>query len=280
MSSILLHFLPHYLAAAVFGLLGVHFWRSRWANTENARVAVPMQSWERLLILGGLVLHGLALYDGIMGNGEMRFSFALALALMLWLAVLIYWLESFHARMEGMQPMVLPLAAVCALAPPLFPIAHPLPHAASLGFKLHFMASMLAYSFFTLAAMHAVFMGFAERKLHRRALTKSLASLPPILVMESLLFRMIFLGFLLLTVALASGVLFSEELFGKALTFDHKTIFAFISWGIFAALLLGRRIYGWRGRLALRWTMTGFLLLLLAYIGSRFVLEVILGRAG
>jgi ABC-type uncharacterized transport system permease subunit len=73
-------------------------------------------------------------------------------------------------------------------------------------------------------------------------------------------------------------VFFSETLFGKALTFNHKTLFAFLSWVIFAALLTGRHLRGWRGRLALRWTLAGFATLLLAYVGSRFVLEVILGR--
>ena len=96
--------------------------------------------------------------------------------------------------------------------------------------------------------------------------------------MESVLFRMIGSAFLLLTVTLISGLLFSEQIFGKALVFDHKTVFAFASWMIFAALLVGRHRYGWRGRIALRWTLAGFLLLILAYIGSRFVSEVVLGR--
>ena len=97
--------------------------------------------------------------------------------------------------------------------------------------------------------------------------------------MEALLFRMIVIAFILLTIALVTGSIYSEEIFGKPLSFDHKTLFAFISWGIFAALLIGRRVWGWRGRTALRWTMAGFMVLLLAYIGSRFVLEVILGRS-
>lgn len=278
MPSILLHFLPHYLASALYAALGFHFWHTRWAETDKPKVNIPMQSWERWAILAALGVHGTGLYDGLFGAGDMRFSFSFALSLMLWLAVFIYWLESFHARMEGLQPMVLPLAAACALLPTLFPTAHVLPHADSVGFKLHFMAAMLAYSLFTLSAMHAVFMGFAERKLHQRSLTKGLTSLPPLLTMEALLFRMIMVGFLLLTAALASGSLFSEALFGKAFSFDHKTLFAFASWVIFAALLIGRQAWGWRGRTALRWTMAGFFLLLMAYVGSRFVVEVILGR--
>ena len=101
-----------------------------------------------------------------------------------------------------------------------------------------------------------------ERKLHQGALNGYQADLPSILSMESLLFRMIGIAFLLLTLTLLSGLFFSEQIFGKAFVLDHKTVFAFASWAIFAALLLGRYSYGWRGRIALRWTLAGFLLLL------------------
>ncbi len=237
-----------------------------------------MQPWERVAILIALSIQGYGLFEGLFGAGGMRFSFSFALSLMLWLAVLIYWLESFRARMDGLQPMVLPLAAAAAAAPAAFPQMRVVAHAGAWGFQLHFLTAMLAYSLFTLSALHAVFMGFAERKLHQRAFTRGLASLPPILTMEALLFRMITVAFVLLTATLASGVLFSEILFGRAMAFDHKTLFAVASWGIFAALLVGRRVYGWRGRVALRWTLAGFMALLLAYIGSRFVAEVVLGR--
>jgi ABC-type uncharacterized transport system permease subunit len=103
-------------------------------------------------------------------------------------------------------------------------------------------------------------------------------NLPPLLVMEKMLFRIIWAGFILLTLTLFSGVIFSQEVFGQSVTFSHKTLFSFISWGVFAALLIGRHFYGWRGRTAIRWTLTGFTILLLAYIGSKFVLEIILQR--
>src|SRR5258708_1667826 len=96
--------------------------------------------------------------------------------------------------------------------------------------------------------------------------------------MERLLFRVILAGFAFLTLTLLTGIVFSETLFGRAMKFDHKTVFAVVSWFIFAALLAGRYFYGWRGRTALRWTLAGFVALLLAYVGSRFVLEVILRR--
>ncbi|MNC85052.1 Inner membrane protein YpjD [compost metagenome] len=121
-------------------------------------------------------------------------------------------------------------------------------------------------------------MALLERRLHDGALPRALRGLPPLLAMETLLFRIIWAGFILLTLTLASGVAFSEELFGKAAKLNHKTVFGVLSWIVFAALLAGRHIYGWRGRVAVRWTLAGFLMLVLAYIGSKFVLEVILGR--
>jgi len=163
--------------------------------------------------------------------------------------------------------------------PSIFPGQHLLANADSLQFRAHFLIAMLAYSLFTLAALHAMLMAFAEKQLHRGRLTPLLAGLPPLLTMETLLFRLIHVAFALLTLTLASGILFSESLFGKALTFNHKTVFAILSWFIFAHLLAGRHFRGWRGRKALRWTLAGFVALLLAYVGSRFVLEVILGRA-
>jgi ABC-type uncharacterized transport system permease subunit len=149
-------------------------------------------------------------------------------------------------------------------------------------FRAHTVLAMLAYSFFTLAALHALLMTMVERRLHGHAGGRSIkglwASMPPLLTMESMLFRLIASGFALLTLTLASGAVYSETLFGQAMKFNHKTLFAIISWLIFAALLCGRYLYGWRGRQALRWTLSGFASLLLAYIGSRFVLEVILQR--
>ena len=275
----MLGILPHLLAASLYAFLGFHFWRTRWADTASVAQR-GIVTWERLALLVTLLLHGVALNEDLFGEGAMRFGFGAALSLMLWLAVLIYWIEGFHARMEGLQPLALPLAAVCTLLPGFFPGQHLLANIASPMFRAHFLVAMVAYSLFTLAALHAIIMAVAERRLHRGELSKPLASLPPLLTMESLLFRLIFIAFILLTLTLASGIAFSETLFGKALAFNHKTLFSVISWLIFAALLVGRFAYGWRGRTALRWTLAGFAALLLAYIGSRFVLEVILGRAG
>lgn len=271
--------LPHLITASLYAFLGFHFWRTRWAN-DSSRALQGMQGWERLALAIALLLHGHMLYGELFGGGVMRFGFSTALSLMLWLAVLIYWVESFRARMEGLQPLALPLAGLCALLPGLLPGQHILTNVTSAMFRIHFFIAMVAYSLFTLAALHAIIMAVAERRLHRGELTRPLASLPPLLTMEALLFRLVLVAFVLLTLTLVSGIAFSETLFGKPLEFNHKTLFSVLSWMIFAALLTGRYARGWRGRKALYWTLAGFATLLLAYVGSRFVLEVVLGRTG
>ena len=235
-------------------------------------------AWERFWLLLALIVHGITLGQGIFPPSGMVFSFAIAISLIIWLAIALYWIESFYAPIQGLQMLGLPVASLAVLLPLAFPAHHVLINASTSQFRIHFLMAMLAYSLFTLAALHAILMAIAETRLHRGRLTPLLVGLPPLLTMEALLFRLIHLAFFLLTLTLGSGILFSETLFGKAATFNHKTVFAVLSWVIFAALLSGRHVYGWRGRKALRWTLAGFITLVLAYVGSRFVLEIVLGR--
>ena len=254
--------------------LAWHFWHSRW----RTRAADGLRSWERAAILLPLALHGWLLYDGVFAR-ELRFGFAQALSVMMFLGVAVYWLESLFYNLEGMLPLALPLAAVAVALPALFPgLASTGAHAAAAEFKLHLALAMIAYGLFVIALLHAALMSFAERHLHLKG-TIAFPNLPPLLTLESLLFRMIGAAFVFLTLTLLTGIAFSETLFGRAWRFEHKTVFAVLSWLIFAWLLAGRWRYGWRGRTALRWTLTGFVMLLLAYVGSRFVLEVLLQRA-
>jgi ABC-type uncharacterized transport system permease subunit len=263
-------------AFLLYAALAFHFWRTRWRGAS----APGFARWERPAILAPLALHTWLVYDMLWAAPELRFGFGQALSMTLWLAVIIYWIESRFLELEGMQAPVLALAAVCVPLPALFQgLASPAPaaeHSAEL--RMHLALAMIAYGMFTIAALHALLMTLMERRLHGRALVGPIAALPPLLVMERLLFRVILVGFAFLTLTLVTGIAFSETLFGRAMKFDHKTVFAIASWVIFAALLAGRYLYGWRGRTALRWTLAGFVALLLAYVGSRFVLEVILRR--
>jgi ABC-type uncharacterized transport system permease subunit len=266
------------LATLSYAGLAFHFWRTRWSGS-----ALPgIVTWERIGILVALALHSVLLYEELFLTQELRFGFAFALSAMLWLTVLIYWAESLFLRLEGIQALVLGLAALCVPLPALFPGLVTPPAARSIAFRLHTVLAVLAYGLFTMAALHALLMTVLERRLHGHAragsLGGALSALPPLLSMEIVLFRLIAVGFVLLTLTLATGIVYSETIFGQAMKFNHKTVFAIVSWLIFAALLAGRYFYGWRGRVALRWTLAGFLTLLLAYVGSRFVMEVVLQR--
>ena len=275
----MLSFIFYPITSLMYMALAVYFWRTRW--TAAAATPAPgavSSTLEHLLVLIALALHGALLYQAVFAGDGMHLGIGNALSTIVWLTVTIYWLGSLFYRVDGLQAMVMPVAAACVLLPALFPATRALPNTELAAFKAHLLISMFAYSLFTIASLHVLLMALLERRLHGGELPAALQKLPPLLTMETLLFRIIGAGFLLLTLTLASGIVFSEELFGKAMRFNHKTVFGILSWLIFAALLGGRQLYGWRGRIAVRWTLAGFLMLVLAYVGSKFVLEVILGR--
>ena len=260
------------LVSLLYALVGWHFWRTRWRSVQ------PAGAWEKSLPVPALALHLLLLMDTVTNPAGLNLGVGNALSAIIWLAGLIYWLGSFRYRLEALQAPLALLAAVAVLAPLGLPATHVLDNTGSLAFRMHLLIALLAYSLFTIAALHAALMAVVEKRLHHVNQPDMVANLPPLLTLESLLFRIIGVGFVLLTLTLASGMLFSEELFGKPMQFNHKTIFAILSWLIFAALLSGRRLWGWRGRIAIRWTLAGFVMLVLAYIGSKFVLEILLQR--
>ncbi|MEO1767254.1 cytochrome C assembly family protein [Thiobacter aerophilum] len=263
------------LTALLYGGLA-WYCRHRAAQPENS--ARPGLS---LLLVLPLALHGGLLYVSIFTEQGMNMGVGNALSAITWVTLLLYAATSVRYHLQALHPVVLPVAAGGALMPLLLRDEHVLPYGGLALFQAHFAAAFLAYALFTIAALHGLVMALAEKRLHARE-PSALSGLPPLMTMERLLFRIIGAGFVLLTVTLASGMLFSEELFGKPLSFayftQHKTVFALLSWLIYGALLLGRRIYGWRGRTALIWSLAGFTALLLAYVGSKAVLEVLLHR--
>lgn len=245
--------------------------------------------WCRLASVGTIVawvLHGVSLAQHAIGPDFLRLGFAVMLSATLWITVAAYWVENRKFTVDGFRLLVLPTAAVVVILPVLFPGSLvPLVGKSPL-FSWHIVLSTLAYSSLTIAAFHAVLMAIQESRLHvlpaagmrRSWFAAAIDRLPALLTMERVLFRLIGFGFALLTLTVISGVFFSEELFGKAFKWEHKTIFTMLSWVLFGILLAGRKWRGWRGKTALSFTLTGFTTLLLAYVGSRFVMEVVLHR--
>jgi ABC-type uncharacterized transport system permease subunit len=252
-------------------------------------ISAFLPSQQRLAIsigtAAGWLLHGGALWADMMAPGSLRIGFAVMLSSTLWISVAAYWLENRNLSLDGLRVLVLPTAAVAVILPAVFPgSVVPLANKSSL-FPWHILIATLAYSTLTIAAFHAVLMVLQESRLHTRPgvqrggwLAAAIDRLPALLTMEKLLFRLIGFGFGLLTLTVLSGVVFSEQLFGMAFKWDHKTVFTMLSWALFGLLLAGRAWRGWRGKTALSFTLTGFATLLLAYVGSRFVLEVVLHR--
>jgi len=269
------------LYGAVVALYLLVAWRE-WGTLSGS--GERMAAWASGLLVVAFVLHGALLWHTLIGPEQFRFGFAYALSATLWLTVLIVWAESYFSASRGLLLLVLPLAALASGLPVVFPGGVIGPETASVVFRLHLVLAILAYSLLTIAAMQALLMATMDRRLHgdvvaeRTPLARFLDRLPPLLAMETVLFRLIVAGFILLSATLVSGVFFSEQLFGRPLRFEHKSVFTIASWLVFGGLLVGRYFFGWRGRTALRWTLIGFVMLVLAYIGSRFVLEVLLRR--
>lgn len=255
-----------------YASLGWHFWRSRWHGASTRPLL------EQTVLPLALLLHGITLGETIMHSNVVGLGVGTALSITLWLSVAIFWLGNFFYPVEGLQPLLLPLAALAVLGAELMPPMHPFLGAELPAFRAHILSAMLAYSLITNAALIALLMNIADRRLHKHTTRSLAANLPPLLSLESLLFKVLAGGFLLLTATLISGLFFSEEIFHQSFRLNHKTLFTVVAWGVFAALLLGRTFLGWRGRIAVRWTLSGFSLLLLAYVGSKFVLEVVLQR--
>lgn len=267
--------LPYLLCSALYAVVAVVLARTMSRVDSKAQLENGALHLATAL---PLALHTALLYASVFAGGQIYLGVGVSISAIIWLTVLIYWAGSFFQRLEGLQVFINAAAAVLVWAPLLLPSVRPLPHTDIPAFGAHVLISLLSYSLFTIASLQALLMAILENRLHEGRLPRYLLSLPPLLTIERLLFRIIATGFVLLTLTLVSGMLFSEMLIGQPLEFNHKVVFGIVSWCIYAALLAGRRIYGWRGPLALRWTLAGFLALLLAYVGTKFVLEIVLQR--
>ena len=233
-----------------------------------------------------LLIHGIELHDSVFTPQGFVFGFAQDLSLIAWGGLAFYWFQSWFAPISSLRWLAVLFAMFYAFLPAVFPGALISPRAVSdPWFKGHFIVATISVGLLSLAAMHAMLMSVQDRALHRQLaispnsrIAHWLEDLPPLMMMEALLFNLIYVGFALLTLTVFSGLLFSQALFGKPLVFDHKTIFALVSWSLFGSLIMARWRVGLRGRTAVRWVLSAYTALLLAYIGSRFVMEVILQR--
>jgi ABC-type uncharacterized transport system permease subunit len=232
------------------------------------------------LVLAWLA-HAAAIAVDTSGLGSLtagaRFGFAPALSVTLWLVIAVYLIESRWLPLAGVRRALAVLGAMAVLLALLFP-GELRPQAVSRWAPLHWIMGIASYGLFGAAVLHASMLSRADRQM-RQLPQRPVASAPaalgmPLLRLERLTFRFVGAGFAVLTAALVLGWWFAGPWH-----WDHKTVFSVLGWAVFAGLLAGRRVFGWRGPHATRWLYAGAALLLLAYVGSRFVFEVVLHRS-
>lgn len=241
----------------------------RRLRRRAAGLDIPCGRDIALLWISALVLHALAIYTSIVSPEGLTLGITQALSLVGWLVALIV-LIALHSRpVENLGLILLPFAALTLIAQTLFPGARVLDQAGDLLLATHIFISLLAYSLFMIAALQAGVLWMQDHQLRNHRPGALLRALPPLQHTETVLFQIIGLGFVLLSVAIISGFVYVIR-FPSSVKPQQIILFAtFItSWVIFATLLVGRWRFGWRGRVAIRWTLSGFLILLLAYLGT------------
>jgi len=249
------------LAALCYGASGYLAWRS-----------APALTWAAL---AGIGFHTASLALQIFDSVGLRIGINEAVSLFAWQSAVLLWVFCWRANVQIQGLAIYPLAGLFALWSAYLP--SPVSDIPLTDWKLalHVLLSVLSAGLLTLAAAQSVALALQDRLLHRHSLA-GFSRFPPLQTMEALLFQMIAVGFALLSATLLTGLWFVHDWMAQHLA--HKTILSITAWLIFGTLLWGRWRHGWRGRTAIRWALTGYGMLVLAYFGSKFVLEHMLGH--
>jgi ABC-type uncharacterized transport system permease subunit len=221
-----------------------------------------------------LLMHAYLLYNNLYAGHALDISFYSVFSLIAWVIAVMLVSFAWQEPIENLAIGVLPIAAIAVLLRLVSDKVSLFSHNFTFMLDIHIVTSLVAYSLLSIAALQSIMLYVQDAQLHKKHATGGLIqTLPPLETMERLLFKMIGVGFVILTLSLATGFLFIEDLMSQ-----HKTVFSSIAWLLYAVLLWGRWKFGWRGRTAIRWTIAGFIFLFLAYFGSKFVLQIILNK--
>lgn len=257
-------------------LLAMLAWLATWLligmRLRNRLQGKP-QAYRQLLIVTWLLalgMHGWTILHAIAQTPGIAIDFARASSIVMWLCGVLLFIAMLQRPLETLGIFVVPLTLSTMLLP-LINTGNSSTLDLRNGLGVHIFISLLAYSMLTLAALQALFLSWQNKHLHNHNPGGLIRTLPPLLDMEALLFKFILLGVVLLSAGLLTGSLYVDDLFSQHLM--HKTVLSIVALLVFATLLVGHWRYGWRGRIAIRWTLSGFFLLMLAFFGSKFVLE-------
>ncbi len=209
-------------------------------------------------------------------NNGISFSFFSTGSLIAMIVALLLLIATLNKPVEKLGIAIFPIAALMLTLAVNFADKTPSLSQHNWAMSTHILTSIIAFSLLNIAALQAILLAIQNQQLKSHPPKRFILSLPALQTMEALLFQMLTTGLIFLTISLVSGFLFIENLFAQHLV--HKTVLSILAWIIFSGLLMGRSRYGWRGQTAIKWTLIGFVLLLLAYFGSKLVLELILHK--
>ncbi len=257
------------IALLIYTFAAIYFGR-QFGRHQSLPVRQLRQVAALALIVHGIGVHGLSLKDG-----QLAFSLFSISSLIFWVVNAIVLFSSLKKELHNLFLLLFPLSAVSVLGS-ILGNNPDWQHRLEYTIAAHVIPSILAYSLLTIASLQALLLAYQNRALKNKSLLANSKLLPPLQTMESLLFEFLWVGELLLTLAIVSGFYFQEDIFAQHLV--HKTVFTLSAWLIYAILLWGRFQLGWRGTKAIRLALAGFVCLMLAYFGSKLVLEIILNR--
>ena len=230
----------------------------------------------QLVTATAIALHGYASFQWVFTDKGLDFGLFPMTTVIMFAINLIVLISSLRKPVHSLFLILFPLAILTLAATLLIGSTGTVWESVSTTIGAHIFISILSYSLMTIAAFQALLLALQNWRLRHKHLGSFLQTIPPLQTMEALLFEVLWTGFALLTLSLITGFLFFEDFFAQHLM--HKTVFSLIAWVFFAILLWGRHVKGWRGNTAIRWTLIGFSAMVLAYWGSKFVIEVVLGR--
>lgn len=261
------------IAALAYLVCGVSI-----VKTLNAPDAVA-PAWLRSLGFVGFAVHAAGVFMEMFASESIHFGFGMAVSAMLCMAVAIVLVESLVHRINGLMGLVITVAAFGTALPAVFPGELFAAQDWSILFRIHLLAALAAYSFMTIAVVQAVLLMRKESLVANPATLNQgglLTSMPSLLAMERILFRIVACGFVCLTLVLVLGAMATYEAHQTYFVFEHKTILTWLAWIVFAVLLAGRRFLGWRKKKALVWFWVGIAFLAVAYLLYRFVLDALI----
>lgn len=241
----------------------------QWLSTKTAPNKLPLY-----IAVAAVIFHAISLVSVIFTAQGVDIGFFSALTFTAWIMATLLVIASFSLPIGCLGLLVYPFALVTLIFRSFSEQQNILTDTLAPGLQTHILFSLLAYSVLSIAVAQAILLYIQDKYLHNKRPTGFLQSLPALETMQILLFRIIALGVIALSISLLSGFIYLDDMFAQHLV--HKTILSLIAWAVFVVLLVGHYRFGWRGKIAIKWSLAGFTLLMLAYFGSKFVIELVI----